>query len=820
MDIIKMTHFEYVNAICGSGKTTSLINFYKKVRMSGSRLVIAQPTIDLIKSTAERFKSELGATPTLVYRETGDFASESAASQFKQALLNPSLDLVFVTHKTLIDNPYFEKANAEKTYLVIDELPSVETCDSIQLNSFKHVVSSNMAVVPSKVDGYYKIIRSSDAYRFGFDEIKSDKNDSLVEKLTALFGAVDSVDMDAIVAADVWDSFVNPDLSSYQLNTHLILHPTIFRHWDKVILMGANFLDSMLYKAWSTYEDVTFTPWNHATNLPTIHSAATGARTTITYCIDQNWSKNLDKKHNVLPIIAESVAKHFEGRSFIWTANTTVKDADIAPIVRAGIKAPVISHGINEFRHINNAVFLPALNDTPVHLSFLETYFGIEKAEIAESKSFETAYQFAMRTSLRLPAATDAVEIVVVDKRTADFLASKIPGSSVRALGSDFVPVDEKPSEKPVRALTSAERVAKKRKIEKRSKAILDTLVPSDGNVAYTRWSSIDNKIAKREDHIVSLDDFAARMEALSNNTLNHKFDGWLLNGAGVRKAEDYYSTNVLFLDIDKTDIKPTEISKIIDCAHIVHNSYSNTANGLRYRVIVPLSHSCEDELARFVGNSIVAKIVAYAGNRKAGIDRVTPVGVYLEPTKPASGIESDYVFIKTNWSEKSVLNPTDFVSDLVKAEVEAEIDAARRLETVKAQASLSVDDVDAKAAKALERHASTAAGTGNKAFNNFAWSMAGMGIPLDQVELYLHRNADMFGSKKADRIKQIPNIMKNLRSGKIIVKSAPVDGDTVEKPTAKVKADIRAIVSKPLVKPAQVVNIKDLMKNLKNKGI
>ncbi|NTB86843.1 DEAD/DEAH box helicase [Agrobacterium tumefaciens] len=815
-----MTNFQYVNAICGSGKTTSLINFYKKVRMSGSRLVIAQPTIDLMKSTAERFKSELGVSATLVYREAGNFASESAASQFKAALLNPSLDLIFVTQKTLIDNPYFEKANAEKTYLVIDELPAVETSESIQLNSFKHVVSSNMAVVPSKVDGYYNIIRSSDAYRNGFDDIKTDKNDSLVEKLESLFGAVDSVDMDAIVASDVWDSFVNPDRSSYQLNTHLIVHPTIFRHWDNVILMGANFLDSMLYKAWSTYEGVTFTPWNHAARLPTIHSVETGNRTTITYCIDQNWSQHLNTKHNVLPIIAESVAKHFEGRSFIWTANKSVKDADIAPIVRTGIKAPVISHGINEFRHINNAVFLPALNDTPVHMSFLETYFGIEKAVLAESKSFETAYQFAMRTSLRMPDATDAVEIVVVDKRTAEFLATKIPGSSVRALGVEIVPVEEKPSEKPVRALTGAERVAKKRKIEKRSKAILDTVVPSEGKVAYTRWSSIDNKTAKREDHLVSLDDFAARMEALSNVTLNHKFDGWLMNGAGVRKAEDAYSTNLLMLDIDKTEIKPTEISKIIDCAHIVHNSYSNNSDEIRYRVIVPLTHSCEDALARFVGDSIVAKIVAYAGNRKAGIDRVTPVGIYLEPTKPASGLESDHVFIKTNWTEKSVLNPTEYVSDLVKAEVEAEIDVARKLEAAQASVqALSSDDIDAKAADSLSKHASPAAGTGNKAFNNFAWSMAGKGIPLDQVELYLHRNADMFGSKKADRIKQIPNIMKNLRSGKMTVKPTPVDGDTVEKPTQKVKADIRAIVSKPVAKSAQVVNIKDLMRGLKGRG-
>ena len=86
MENTDMTNFQYVNAICGSGKTTSLINFYKKVRMSGSRLVIAQPTIDLMKSTAERFKTELGVSATLIYRETGNFASESAASQFKAAL--------------------------------------------------------------------------------------------------------------------------------------------------------------------------------------------------------------------------------------------------------------------------------------------------------------------------------------------------------------------------------------------------------------------------------------------------------------------------------------------------------------------------------------------------------------------------------------------------------------------------------------------------------------------------------------------------------------------------------------------------------------
>jgi len=67
--------------------------------------------------------------------------------------------------------------------------------------------------------------------------------------------------------------------------------------------------------------------------------------------------------------------------------------------------------------HINNCLFISALNSTPGTYEWINQKFGISGDEVAESHSYEIGYQTLMRTSLRNGSSTQPVKFIVGDKK-------------------------------------------------------------------------------------------------------------------------------------------------------------------------------------------------------------------------------------------------------------------------------------------------------------------------------------------------------------------------------------------------------------------
>jgi len=112
-------------------------------------------------------------------------------------------------------------------------------------------------------------------------------------------------------------------------------------------------------------------------------------------------------------------------REFIYMTNN-----DDSREFPNGKKAPVISHGINDFDHIDNIYFSPALNNQPKHSSML-TDLGFDDVFIKRAKFYEVAHQAIMRTSLRRPDCIRAVTAIVSDKSTAEALARQFNGCHI-----------------------------------------------------------------------------------------------------------------------------------------------------------------------------------------------------------------------------------------------------------------------------------------------------------------------------------------------------------------------------------------------------
>merc|ERR1711916_335284 len=96
------------------------------------------------------------------------------------------------------------------------------------------------------------------------------------------------------------------------------------------------------------------------------------------------------------------------------------------------------SYGMNNYSHLDALVYDIAINMSPVVNKMLHS-FGIDTYQ---DFNVNTLYQVAMRTSLRNPTATNDVNILVVDKRSAYGLAEKLGGGQVRPI-SDLIGTHE-----------------------------------------------------------------------------------------------------------------------------------------------------------------------------------------------------------------------------------------------------------------------------------------------------------------------------------------------------------------------------------------
>jgi hypothetical protein len=85
------------------------------------------------------------------------------------------------------------------------------------------------------------------------------------------------------------------------------------------------------------------------------------------------------------------------------------------------------------------------LNPPPAHFAFLDA-LGFDSRAVKAANYWQTCYQAAMRISLRNPDDVNPKTVIVMDRATADWMATMFPGCTVAPLGGiDDLPVKGKP---------------------------------------------------------------------------------------------------------------------------------------------------------------------------------------------------------------------------------------------------------------------------------------------------------------------------------------------------------------------------------------
>lgn len=451
----------YVDALAGTGKTTSAIQYAIEQAQNGAKIAIVQPSKDLINQTYDNIVAKNpGVVVNRFHGESVQYSVKNHVMEYLNETCQGTGEIMLITHQAFLSLKYWH--NPDIWDVIIDEIPQIHTEWSKRLDVNFKTLTDYINVGEVIGDKYAKITvkNGSDAVIRRMAECQyGDEQDRLFQDVAARLNNQTMWETVAYLES-LEQIMAGEGRGEHKLQTYSLLQPEYFECFRSFTVMGAMFTKSVMYLIWrNKVEFVEHT--KIASNLAEV-SHKNGKLLTIKYLYERNWSKafreQIAEGKTVLNHVKETVLSLMKQQDFIYATNNDDRTG-----LRRGIRLSNVSHGINEYHTFDNAVFLSALNSNGPAFSFMQAN-DITSAELTEAQFFQTMYQFVMRCSLRNPDDKSFKTIVVMDKRSADFLASYFPGCTVASVEGMKAPEPKKRGRPATgKAMTTAERVAKSR---------------------------------------------------------------------------------------------------------------------------------------------------------------------------------------------------------------------------------------------------------------------------------------------------------------------------------------------------------------------
>ncbi|HEY0425368.1 MAG TPA: hypothetical protein VGC82_18765, partial [Rhodopila sp.] len=253
-----------------------------------------------------------------------------------------------------------------------------------------------------------------------------------------------------------------------QLDMMAITLPEMYGRFRSFAMLGARIDQSMAHVVWQKIANPRYHAHPLQRALRQSHSPEQGRRLSIRYMFEQRASREMLTTQTadgstMWQAMCETVVAYFarlssageEAGQFIWSAPRDrqgsvhgVKDTFWnVPHGKPGAYRPFDphlrlsgkSHGSNKFRDVHGAALLSIVNFTPMQYQMLHA-IGLSDDEIFKAHSYALVYQDALRTSLRDPARTEPVHIIVPDRPAAEDLASLFAECTLERLPDDLIP--------------------------------------------------------------------------------------------------------------------------------------------------------------------------------------------------------------------------------------------------------------------------------------------------------------------------------------------------------------------------------------------
>ncbi|WP_043364486.1 hypothetical protein [Belnapia sp. F-4-1] len=573
--------------------------------------------------------------------------------------------------------------------------------------------------------------------------------------------------------------------------------------WQSTTIMAANVAQSF---AAITLRRQGFHLLDHPTITPRLRyqdAHPNGHLLRVLYLSSRPMSKHLRDKvvegGRMRDIITAVVEDRMTDLDYCWSANLDMPDTCLR-----GTRMPFVSHGLNTFQTYRNVVVLNIANLNPQCMQAM-TELGFTPEQVREAIMAESVYQAVCRSALRDPANTEPVVAVVPDLACAEFVAERFPGCRMSALGETEPPVAFGRG-RPRQHLDDATRKREAREVEQarrdasieawRSKLMAEVLgepvwqcqfyaSKTDGK------AGIETRFDSFNDIRALLDDWFALDPASDKAENNLIMQGELRSDPASRNAHgglthratpNIVSRSSIWLDIETQGkgasgppISPSALRALLPgYAMSIYTSFNHepTAFGTRYRVVIPLSHRVGPNAYKAVGHLLRDHIEqarwfrfnaakgASASTRYHGLDpsKDNATSIFYLPCRRA-GHEADH------WIEHYDGEPMDVVEWLGR-DMSRVIpdDQIIRPSMPKASETNTIDRLLSASgrAAAIDRYLALPSGTQDYALNQLAWSLAGMGIGMDEIRHVLDDCARQSNSPQ-DRAAQVGRIMKHL---------------------------------------------------------
>lgn len=600
----------------------------------------------------------------------------------------------------------------------------------------------------------------------------------------------------------------------------------IRRRWESVVFMCAN-LENTFAAVTLQQQGFDIQPDPAITSrLRYTDDHPNGDGVTIYYALSQRASKRkrdaVVHGETVGQHIINAVEKLFPAENYAWTGNKDIPDSALR-----GERMPYVSHGLNQFQHHRNIVVLNISNLTPQASAALEEH-GFTADQIRRAVMNENCYQAALRGASRNPDCTEARVIVVPDAEVAAFIAERMPGCMVGALGSPEPPVKVGGREREFasdaerkKSARMSEKVRREVSLERFRQKVVENIVgaPDHRLIHYLRLNDNDGRPMRMSgwQHVQNyLDEMFRRPAADDKESNRLVLDGALWRPDDTEPyqvvpcrwddEERRYRTiyrgkiNVIFrsslwFDIESlgdgasgTPIQPDQFKALFpSLAMTLYSSFSHDGRHpalTRYRVVIPLSHAVGVIAYEAIYEMVVRRIEAQGWHRwKKGDTRKCRFhGIDMSKANAASIFwlplarigHEQHAFIEH--VEGKPLDVAEWISGSVAIGQwqgdlmlpDDELISAPRVTVPRSMPTWERSSVEEKVEAAIRDYVLLPRGTQNEEINRLAWRLAGYGLTRDEIEERIREAADHSHSV-ADRRKQVQRVMANLnRTGKV----------------------------------------------------
>lgn len=777
----------YVDALAGAGKTHSAIQHAVWMAGLGRKVAIIQPSKHLIqesyaKAIVMAAKSGRFIPITRIDSDTNP-ANVTGALANHLRYTNPNEgEILFATHSAFLNCPYWH--NRDLWAVVIDEIISPIQDMSLKLPQNHHYLTDVLEL--DNYNAHYSVLRVQEDHdklaRFAI--MAENKDDDQVHALfETVTTSIYSSHWTLFTQSANWKAIENGSNTKDNLLIYGLLSPRFFEGFVEVTIMGAMFHDSILAKVWQ--DEVQFAEHKKIQGALRYQEHGAGNLLTIEYLFDRNWSKSFRNKElagkKVFDLALERCAESMTGRDYIFVTNRDAEDYS-RKMLATGVRVSNVCHGINEYQHINNAVFLSALNPAPSQFKMLQN-LDVSADELSDAGYHQTVYQAIMRTSLRDPANSQPKHIIVPDKRAADYLAKHFKGCTV--VRNKHLPVIKQEDVKNGRPKTWVsdeqrnDARAKRGRVEREQAALVQatpvrriSIVPSIYSPQVEGFEYADNA------------DLIRQLEAASHTVIADKKANVLLSPAAFntekssdtkRGLDNIEYVNGVWLDNDGGDLTWQDFRAIFPTLHMV--AFSTFSGGNRYRVLIPTTTAMTIEvdhvIKRLIFDELAERGYAAPGKETASkskshgfdVSKLTPSSLFFMPCKSANPEDSFFVELPGDeldpvvWAKRAPLTMyREEVPVVVEVAAPTKMAAIRTL--LAAQAS-SVPDREARIADAVQVYQSVPSGAGTR--NNEFWKLGcrlqDLGMDLLGIEATLRSNAN-----DNDRRNQVKSIISSLR--------------------------------------------------------